>query len=122
MSIVTLKGDLVGKAVIIHGVIIKKIDIPDNFANAFPNPLPNKQTMSEDDIASIICEILPNKADDVVPLATVNEGELNEIASFREKFFYHGTKGMIEFDVVCQSGLVKIITMSYNGLTLSAGV
>lgn len=114
MSIVKLTGDLTGKTVVFHGTAIRKIDIPERFVNAIPHPMPNKTWLSEDDIASIICEVLPNKAEVVAPYQTVNSSRFGEVASFSEVFKYHNADGDIEFNVVIQNGTLVIESIVYS--------
>ncbi len=114
MSIVKLTGDLTGKAVVYNGALIRKIDIDDKFINTIPHPMENKKFLSEDDIASLICEILPNKAESVVPYQSVNDADYGEVSSYSETFMYHNESGEIDFNVMVRKGILVIKSISYN--------
>lgn len=114
MSIVSLTGDLTGKAVVYNGVVITKIDISEKFVNSIPHPMPTKQFLSEDDIASIICEILPNKAEAVLSYDRVDTKKYGTVLLFEESFKYHNTDGLIEFSVRVRNSILVIDSITFN--------
>lgn len=118
MSIFKLTGDLAGKTIYYNGVPIRKVSVPEKFSGKIPHPIKGKVWLNEEDLASIICEVLPNKTQRPEPTSTVEDIDDGKIDVYLEDFRYHNESGEMLFSVTIKNGLVEILSITYNSVQI----
>ena len=116
MSIIKINGDLTGGPVTYNGIIIRKIDIPERFVNTIPHPMPTKKFLNEDDIVSILCDVIATRTQTVDPIYSDSERHL-----YSENFVYHNESGHINFSVQISNGTLIVQHVRYT-VTISGEI
>lgn len=114
MSLTKKVVDLSHRAVVYNGTTIKSIDVPEKFINAIPSPLPNKKFLSEDDIVSLLCEVIVNKSNGVNPKLKIDDPSLGAVEIYREEFVYQNQVGSIDFFVQIRRGHLTVEKIEYS--------
>ena len=114
MSLTKNIVDLSQSAVVYNGTTIKSIDVPEKFINAIPSPLPNKKFLSEDDIVSLICDVIVNKSNGVTPRSKIDDPSLGVVEIYKEVFVCQNQAGLIDFFVQIRRGHLTVEKIEYS--------